>query len=93
MKKNTVWFSDQKDKFDRPANVTFARAESFPDLLRMGNLGMLVEQKYIEERQKPAIPVKKLCELPYYADDEEWISQYYKDKKSKQTNRPTSSID
>ncbi|MBW7989492.1 MAG: DUF2971 domain-containing protein [Planctomycetes bacterium] len=84
---------DQKDKFNRPGNVTFAQAEIFPDLLRMGDLGMLVEQKYIEERQKPAIPVKKLSELPYYADGEKWISQYYEDKKSKQKNRPTSSIE
>lgn len=84
---------DQKDKFDRPANVKLVKAESFIDLQRMGDLGMFFEQKFIEERQKPAIPVKKLSELPYYADDEKWISQYYKDKKSKQKNQPTSSIE
>jgi len=84
---------DQKDEFDRPVKVILALAESFPDLLGMGDFGMFVEQRYIKERQKPAIPVKKLSELPYYADDEKWISQYYKDKKSKQKKRPTSSME
>jgi len=89
----SIIIRDQNDKFDRPANVKLIKAESFIDLQRMGDLGLFFEQKFIEERQKPAIQVKKLSELPYYADDEEWISQYYKDKKSKQTNRPTSSIE
>lgn len=84
-----VIIRDQKDKFDRSANVKLVKAESFPNLQRMGDLGMFVEQEYIGERQKPAIPVKKLSELPYYADDEEWIRQYYKDKKSKQANQHT----
>jgi len=84
---------DQKDRWDQPANVKLALAESFPDLLRMGDLGMFVEQKYVEEKKRPAVTVSELSELPYYADDEKWISQYYKDKKSKQKKRPTSSSD
>lgn len=89
----SIIIRDQKDKFDRPANITLVKAESFPDLKRMGDLGLFFDQKFIEERQKPAIPIKKLSELPYYADDAEWIRQYYKDKKSKQRNRPTSSTE
>ena len=58
----------------------------------MGDLGLFVEQKYLKEKLRPPITVSELSELLYYARNEEWVLQYYKDKKAKQKNRPTSSI-
>lgn len=84
---------DQKDRWEQPAKVVIARAEIFPNLLGMGDLGLFVEQKYLKEKLRPPITVSELSELPYYARNEEWILQYYKYKKSKQKNRPTSSIE
>jgi len=59
----------------------------------MGVLGLFVEQKYLKEKLRPLITVSELSELPYYARNVEWVLQYYKYKKAKQKNRPTSSIE
>ncbi len=84
---------DRKDIWSRPASVVLIPAETFPNLLGMGDLGLFVEKKYLKEKLRPPITLSELNELPYYARNEEWVLQYYKYKKAKQKNRPTSLIE
>jgi hypothetical protein len=74
---------DQKDRWNQPAKVVIAPAESFPNLLDSADIGMLAEQNYIEERNKPPVTVNKLSEIPYYIDDKDWVLQYYKNRKTR----------
>ena len=74
---------DQKDRWNQPAKVVIAPADSFPNLLYSADIGMIAEQKHLEEKNRPPVTVNKLSEIPYYTDDKEWVLQFYKNRKSR----------
>ncbi len=76
---------DQKDRFDWPGAVGLIPIDEFPNFLEMSNF--ITEAKYIEERKKPPITVRELSDLPYYAHDEQWVRQYYQNRKARMAGK------
>lgn len=79
---------DQKDRFGHLGRVMRIQADLFPDFLEMSEFTM--EEKYIEEREKPPIVLSSFEDIPYYASDREWVDQYYTnriDRKAKGKTR------
>lgn len=78
---------DKKDKFGRPGKVVLMPEENIPNLLEMGDLPMLMEEESLKEKLKSPVPVRELSELPYYARNEQWVHQYYQNRKARKASQ------
>jgi hypothetical protein len=72
---------DQKDGTGKPPNVRLIPTDHFPNFLEM--VDFFTEEKYIEESKRP-IPLRSLEDLPYYANDREWVEQYRRNRNARQ---------
>ncbi|MBC8218819.1 MAG: DUF2971 domain-containing protein [Planctomycetes bacterium] len=75
---------DRKDRLGGQGNVELISIEAFSNFLEMADF--ITEEQYIEVRKKPIV-INELNELPYYADDLEFVRQYIQNRKERQTRR------
>jgi len=76
--------SDRKDRLGGQGNVELIPKEAFSNFREM--VDFVTEEKYIEVRKKP-IAINELNELPYYADDPEFVRQYIQNRKEREARR------
>jgi len=75
-----VIFRDRKDRLGKPGKVELIPANDIPNFLDIHEF--IWEEKYIEERKNPIV-INHKSELPYYADNQEWVEEYEQNRKKR----------
>jgi hypothetical protein len=78
-----IIIKDQEDRQGLPVCVKLVPGASFPNLLDMADADLIADNENLPGRLAAPVEITRLSALPYYHRNEQWVDEYYRNRKAR----------